>query len=219
MRKHTLLAALFLFTSSAAFAQVGGGVQVGTTGAGVDFGYQFSDSLGGRIGYSGFNYSRKTHTSDVDYDAKLKLSSLRLLADWDLGAGFRVTGGVVYNNNKVDVTGQAANGTYTLNGNTYQASDIGNFTGRVKLGDGFAPYLGVGYGMIAKKGLGLYADLGVMYQGKAKTSLNVTCGSALNASQCTQLQNDAEVERQKVQDKLNGYNWYPVVSVGVSYAF
>lgn len=219
MQKTYLVAAILALSCSPVFAQVGVGLQLGTPGIGVDAGYQFTDSLGARIGYSRFNHTRSASTSDVDYDAKLKLSSLRLLADWGIGYGFRLSGGVVYNQNKVDVTGKPSNGTYTLNGNTYQSTSIANFSGQVKLGHGLNPYLGVGYGMIATKGLGLYADLGAMYEGKARTSLNVSCGSALNAVQCAQLQSDAEVERQKVQDKLNHYKWYPVLSVGLSYAF
>jgi hypothetical protein len=220
MQKKPFLAALFLLSCGSAFAQVGAGLQVGTTGFGTDLGYQISDSLGVRVGYSGFHYSKSANTSDVQYDGTLKISSFHLLADWDLGRGFRVTGGLAYNDNKIDVTGNATNGTYVINGVSYPSSSIGSLTGHVKLGDGVAPYLGVGYGMLGKtKGLGFYADLGVMYQGKAKTTLSATCGSAVSASQCSSLMTNLDSEQQQLQDKMNKYSWYPVATVGVSYSF
>lgn len=219
MLRKNLLIALLPLCGAPAFADTGAGLQVGTTGYGFDVGQQLTNRIGARVGYSALNYSRSFHTSDVDYDGKLKLSNLRALADLELGYGFRISGGVVFGNNKVDVNGKASGGSYTINGNTYAASNIGSFTGRIKLGNGAAPYLGLGYGMIGKKGFGFYADLGAMYAGKPSTTLDITCGSALSAAQCTQLRTDADAERQKVQDKADGFKWYPVVNIGLSYAF
>jgi hypothetical protein len=220
MHRTTLPAALLCaLLCSPAMAETGVGLQIGTTGYGADLGYQINDRLGARVGYSAFNYSHSVHDTDVDYDGKLKLSSFRALADLELGYGFRVTGGLAFNNNRVDIDGRPSGTSYTLNGTTYQASDVGSLKGRIKLGNGAAPYLGLGYGMIGKKGLGFYADIGAMYMGKPKTTLDVTCGSALSAAQCSQLRTDAEAERQKVEDKASDYKWYPVLSAGISYAF
>lgn len=219
MYRTVLGIALLCAVSTPALAETGIGLQVGTTGYGADVGYQINERFGARLGYSAFNYSHSVNDTDVDYDGKLKLSSFRALADMELGYGFRLTGGLAFNNNRIDINARPSGGTYTLNGTTYQASDVGSLKGRVKLGNGAAPYLGLGYGMIGKKGLGFYADLGAMYMGKPKTSLDVTCGSALSAAQCSQLRNDAEAERQKVDDKAGDYKWYPVLSAGISYAF
>lgn len=219
MRYRTLVAAMIAGFSAAAMADVGVGIEAGTTGYGADIAYKISDSVGARVGYTGLNYSRSMSNTDIRYDAKLKLSNLKAVADWNLIGGFRLTGGLYVHDNKVDLSGEPNGSTYTINGNTYQASQIGNVTGRVKFGNSASPYLGIGYGMVADKGFGFFADVGAIYQGKAKVSLDVSCGSAMTASSCSQLQSDAEQERQKVYDKLNGYRFWPVVSVGVSYAF
>jgi hypothetical protein len=220
MQKKSIVAiGLLLSCGLASAGGVGGGLQVGTTGFGTDVGYQFTESLGGRVAYSAFSYSKSTSTSDINYDGTLKASSLRVLADYELGFGFRLTGGLAYIDNKVDVTGKANNGYYNINGSVYPSAAIGSLSGHVKLGNGIAPYVGVGYGMIAKKGLGLYVDIGAMYEGKASATLNGTCGSTLDASTCAVLKSNIAAEQQRLQDKLNGYSWYPVVSAGVSYAF
>lgn len=219
MHCKTLLISLLALAGSPAFADVGAGLQVGTTGYGADVGYQISERFGARVGYSTLDYSRSMHNTDVKYDAKLKISSFRALADYEIGSGFRVSGGLMFNDNKININGRPNGNTYTINGNTYQANDVGSFAGSIKLGNNVAPYLGLGYGMIAQKGFGFFADLGVMYMGKSRTSLEVTCGSSLSTLQCIQLRNDAEAERRKVEDKAKDYKWYPVLTAGISYAF
>lgn len=218
MRCKQLLIALLPLCSAPAFADTGVGLQLGTTGYGFDVSQKLTDSISARVGYSWFNYSHSFNTSDVDYDGKIKISNLRALADLELAFGFRLTGGLVFGSNEVKVGGRSKGGSYTINGNTYTTGDIGSFTGRVKLGRGAAPYLGVGYGIVSKKGFGFYADVGAMYVGTTRTTLDITCGSALEAAVCSQLKNDAEAERQKVQSKID-FKWYPVLNIGLSYAF
>jgi hypothetical protein len=219
MQYKMIAAILIAGFSASAMADIGVGIEAGTTGYGADLAYKLSDSVGARIGYTGLNYSRSMSDTDIKYDAKLKLSNLKAVADWNLIGGFRLTGGLYVHDNKVDLNGEPNGSTYTINGDTYQASQIGSVKGRVKFGSSVSPYLGIGYGMIADKGFGFFADVGAIYLGKAKVSVDASCGSAMPASTCAQLQSDVEHERQKVYDKLNGYRFWPVVSVGVSYAF
>lgn len=216
-----LTALLFSSAHAANTSNFGVGLQVGTTGYGLDAAYKINDALSARIGYSGLNYSHSANTSDVDYDAKLKLSGFRALADIGIGAGFRVSTGLMFHDNKIDVHGKPTSGSYTLNGNRYQASDIGSLDGRVKFGSGVAPYIGLGYGTLSNRsgGPGFYADIGAMYQGKSKASLSANCGAALNNAQCNQLSSDISAEESKVNDKINQYKWYPVISFGIYYNF
>lgn len=216
-----VLLALSVTSAFADESRMGVGLQVGTTGYGIDAAYKINDRVSARVGYAALDYSRSRNINNVDYDAKLKLSSFKLLADIGIGGGFRFSVGAVVHDNKVDVHGKPSSGSYTLNGNTYQASDIGNLDGRVKFGSGLAPYVGVGYGTLANHdaGLGFYADLGAMYQGKSKTSLNANCGSALSGAQCDQLKADVAVEEKKVNDKIDSYKWFPVLAVGLYYNF
>lgn len=216
--KRIVLAAV-LTLPLAAFAEAGVGLRVGTTGLGVDVAYQITPSLSARIGYSAAKYDFSVNSDDVDYDAKVKLSNFALLADWNVIGGFRITAGLVPQNNKLEVTGKPSGGSYTLNGTTYSAADIGTLSGTAKPGNRVAPYLGIGYGIVAGRGVNIYADLGVQYQGSPKVNLSANCGPALSPAQCTQLSNDVAAEEAKLRDDAKSFKWYPVLNVGLTVGF
>lgn len=197
----------------------GFGVRAGTTGVGGDIGWGIAPTLNARVGYSGLNYSTDVTSTDVKYDGKLKLSNLSGLLDWSPLGPFRITAGIVGTNNKVDLNGTPSGGTFTINGTTYQASEVGNLRGTVKAGNKAAPYLGFGYGNVAGAGVNFYFDIGVMFQGSPKATLTANCGAALPAAQCTQLQNDVAAERLRLEDKLNKYKYYPVANIGITIGF
>lgn len=195
------------------------GVRAGTTGVGADVGWSIAPTLAARLGYSGLSYGTDVTSTDVRYDAKLKLSNFSGLLDWSPLGPFRITAGVMGGDNKLEVTGTPTAGTFTINGTTYNASDVGNLRGTVKPGNRAAPYLGFGYGNVAGAGVNFYFDIGVMLQGSPKTALTANCGAALNAAQCTQLQNDVAAEQRRLDDKLSKYKYYPVASIGITIGF
>lgn len=64
-----------------------------------------------------------------------------------------------------------------------------------------------------RAGLGFFADLGVT-DGKPKTTLTVSQGLRAQAGQAS-----INAERNKLQDEIDKLKTYPVLNVGVSYAF
>ncbi len=112
----------------------GVGVRAGTTGIGGDIGFGLVPTLSARVGYSYLSFSTTVDSSDVKYDAKPVLSNGNLFLDWSPLGPFRITGGVILNTNKVDVTAVPSGGTYTLGGVTYPASAIASLSGTVKVG-------------------------------------------------------------------------------------
>jgi hypothetical protein len=219
MRYGKSAVAVALFAAAGAVQAAGVGVKAGTTGLGADFGWEIAPTLGGRIGAAGLTYSTHVDTSDIHYDAKLKAANLNLFLDWSPLGPFRITAGIVPNNNKIDMTGQPTNGTFTLNGHTYSASEVGSLTGTVKPGNSAAPYLGIGYGNVWTKGVNFYFDLGVMFQGSPKATLSLACGPAATPAQCAQAQNDVAAEQARVEDKLKKFQYYPVGSLGITIGF
>ena len=217
--KALLAAATALAAASGAQA-AGVGVRAGTTGLGADVGFSLVPTLSARLGYSGLSYSRTVDVTDVDYDGRLRLSNLNLLLDFSpLPGPFRITGGLIFNDNKVDVTGRPTGGTFTLNGNVYPAAAVGSLSGTVKSGNSAAPYLGIGYGNVAGLGVNFYFDLGVMFQGTPSASLAATCGAAVPASVCSQVQRDVAAEQARLQDQISGFKYYPVANIGVTIGF
>jgi hypothetical protein len=202
MKKIVLVAALA--TAGSAHA-AGVGIRLGTLGYGGDFGWHVAPTLNARLGYSTYSHSTTVNTSNVHYDGKLKLSNAPLLVDFSPIGPFHLTAGIIGNNNKIDVTGTPNAGG-------------GSFSGKLKLGNTAAPYLGVGWGNVAGAGVNFYADLGVMYMGSPKASLSAECGS-LNPAQCATLQSQVEAEQRALEDKVKKYKYYPVLNIGLTIGF
>ncbi|MDH4095703.1 MAG: hypothetical protein OEV81_13075 [Betaproteobacteria bacterium] len=216
-RQILLLAATFCATTSVDAAGIG--VRAGTTGVGVDFGWTLAPTLSARIGYSGLGYKTTIEESDISYDTKLTLSNLSAFLDWSPLGPFRITAGIVGNGNKADLTGTPTGGTFTINGVPYNAADVGTLSGSVEPGRSAAPYLGIGYGNVAGAGVNFYFDLGVIFQGAPTASLSASCGPALPPAQCTQIRNDLAAEQQQLQEQLDKYKVFPVLSLGVTVGF
>jgi hypothetical protein len=197
--------------AAAGSAQAWGlGARIGTTGIGGDFGFDVAPTLGGRIGYSAGSFSRDVNTSDVNYDAKFKASNLNLLLDWSPLGPFRISAGFIANDNKIDVNGTGNPGT------AFQSSTV---SGQIKPDKSFAPYLGIGYGNVWTAGLNFYFDLGIMFQGSPQVSLQVNCGASTTPAQCAAAQSQGETERQRLQDKVDKYKYYPVGNIGITFGF
>jgi hypothetical protein len=207
-RTAILAAAL---AAAAGSTQAGGvGVRAGTTGVGVDLGGDVLPTLGWRLGVSGMNVNTHVDTNDVRYDAKAKVLTGSLLLDWSPLGPFRISGGFMPNRNKIDLTGQPSG-----SGGSSVVPAGSSLTGEVKPERSFAPYLGVGYGNVWTRGVNFYFDLGIMFQGSPEVSLSLNCGSA-SPAQCAAAQSQVEAERQRVQDKVDRYKYYPVANIGLT---
>jgi hypothetical protein len=106
---------------------------------------------------------------------------------------------VLYNNNELKLTGKpSAGSTYTINGVTYTAAQVGTLTGTLTFNK-TAPYLGLGWGNRPGSKLGLSADIGALYQGSPKLSLSAT-GSVAGLS------SNLEQERKSAEEDLGSFN-------------
>ena len=199
------LLALIMSASCGLAGAAGIGLRAGTTGLGADFGWGIAPTLGGRIGISGGSFNTDVDTSEVTYDAKAKLGMVNGFLDWSPLGPFRLTGGFIANNNTVDLNGQPTSGGAFIPAGS-------NLTGTVKPEHSVAPYLGIGYGNVWTPGVNFYFDLGVMFQGSPKVSLD--CSPA-GSPQCNQV----AAEQQRVQDELNKYKYYPVLNLGITIGF
>jgi hypothetical protein len=194
-----------LLASGAAQA-FGVGVRAGTTGIGADLAWGIAPTLSARVGYSALRWSYDASTSSARYEGDLKLSNLSGLLDFHpLGPSFRLTGGVILNENKYQATGRPSSGP-------------GSFDATVEPRRRAAPYLGIGWGNVAGAGVNFYADLGVMFMGAPRATLTANCGG-LSGAQCTTLRNEAAAQQAELEDKLKGFKAYPVLNLGVTIGF
>ncbi|BAP88459.1 uncharacterized protein E1O_13280 [Burkholderiales bacterium GJ-E10] len=201
-------------------ASFGVALTAGLSGVGVDLALPINPSFGLRATVSGLSLSHNgTYgTSDV-WNGNLKLAQYGLLGDYYPFAGsFRLTAGVIYDANQLDVNGTAS-GTYTFGGQTYNAGEIGTATGTVTW-NRFAPYLGIGAGNLAgSPGFHTGFDLGVLYAGRPSVTLTATCSAGAVACNQSTLNQNVAAEQASLQSEANKFRFWPVARVEIGYAF
>lgn len=211
---------IICLVNTAQAADYGISGSVGSTGISLHTSFSLQQDINGRVGFNYFSYSTHSNTSDLNYDLKIKLKTIDALVDWyPMANTFRITGGIVFNGNNANATGKASSNTYTLNGNTYLATQAGTLNGKIDF-NRFSPYLGVGWGNSLNNlnSSGLSADLGILFQSSAKTQLTNN-GCTLDAALCSQLANDVAAEQAKLNDKANKLKLYPVIRLGINYRY
>lgn len=212
-----------LMTSFAAHAEKTGVTgDVGTTGIGFHASIPLRPHFAARVGMGYLNYSYSGATGSLDYDLDLRAKTYDALLDWfpRENGSFRVTAGLAYNGNRIDVRAKPnAAGNYTIQGNTYSAASVGSVTGKVDFGK-VAPYLGIGWGKSSgkDKGWSVSTDLGVMFQGSPRTTL-ASSGCSASATACNQFASDIARENVALSDDVSRFKMYPVLRVGFSYKF
>lgn len=200
--------------------------KVSTLGLGIEGIGAISPNFNGRVGVNYFDFGIDTEQSDIDYDADLQLLSIAALIDWfpSSRSGFHVTGGLLYNDNRVDATAQST-ATLEVGGIEVPVSAIGQLEGELTFPNTIAPYVGIGYGNPVRQGrrFGFSINLGVVFAGSPNVDLNATgtvAEALLGAPVVGPLLEDAiEEEEDDIEDELSGLGVYPVLSVGVSYQF
>ncbi len=212
----SVLAVVLLCFSMANAQGVSIGLKAGTLGAGIEVGGAFTDTLGARLGVNYFTYSDSGTKVDIEYDFDVSLQSVSLLLDWHPSRGsFRISGGALYNGNKVESVAKTS-ATYKIGDIIYTAADVGTLDGEIDFNE-LAPYLGLGWDTsFGKSGrFGFVFDLGAIYQGSANVKLSADGALSNDPTFLSELKK----EEKNLQDELDNYKFYPVIAVGISYRF
>lgn len=220
MKKQTLLALLLVSASMPVFADAGIEGHVSTLGYGLGVEFQTTDSVVTRLGFNKWDKNFTTTSGSLNLDGKLKLSSADLLFDWHLFSGAtHLTVGLLSNGNKIAVTATPGAGGYTINGQTFTATEVGSLNGEVTFNK-TSPYLGFGWSSQPKnKGFMFLSDFGILFQGSPKAKLTYTGDGGGNAVVAQQIRDQVAVEEANLNSKLSSYKRYPVISFAIGYAF
>ena len=180
-------------------------------------------NLNARLGINGFSINTDIKETDVTYDADLKLFNVSTLVDFYpfKGSGFHLTGGLVFQNNKIEGTGEVTNGEITIGNETFTSDERGSVDLEVSFSNSVAPYLGIGFGNAVKpdRRIGFSINLGVMFAGEPEVSLEPNSDPAATPQVQQQINEAIENEKSELEDYLNGFNIYPVLSLSLSYQF
>ena len=194
-------------------AVVGVTAKVGTTGLGGDVTLPLvSNWMNLRAGYN-FGELRPSITeAGIKYKADVHLDSVPILLDLHpFHGGFRVTAGVYYNKNDMDLSSTVGPGT-EIGGIVIPPGLSTTLNGHVSWSKEFAPYLGVGWGNAAgDDNVGFSLDIGAYYQGSPDVLLTESSGLVPPA--------DLLLEQQQLEDDLSDFKFYPVITVGIYIRF
>ncbi|MEB3829704.1 hypothetical protein [Phormidium sp. CCY1219] len=193
----------------------------GTLGLGANVTGRILPNLNARIGYNGLSFSADFEESGIDYNTDVDLRTIPALVDYYPieNQGFRFTGGLVFNGNQATGSGEPTtiNGVeaYEIGNSTFLAAEVGTLEAEVDFPD-FAPYIGVGWGnpVTPGKRWGFFVDLGVMFQRSPEVNLTATGGAGSPG-----LQTELQREEEDLQEDLDGFRFYPVLQIGVTYQF
>lgn len=209
LRRSIFLFLGALFALSAQSQHFAVSARMGTLGPGLELGYQLHPKLNLRVGGNYLNYTR-TFEVDVEdqplsVDWDLQLKNFSFIADFvPFGGGFRLSGGVVLNNNETSGLGKF-NEPISSGGASFEPEEVGQLSGTLSF-EPVAGYVGIGFGNTARGSrLGLILDLGAMYHGAPKLDLTAT----------EMLEPNME-NGPILQENIKQYAWYPVISLGFS---
>jgi hypothetical protein len=209
-----LVCGLACSTASLADDNLWLGVKAGTLGLGVEGTWRPIPWFDLRGGLNSFEYDHDGTEAGIGYDATLDLQSWYATANFRMPLSpFRVTAGVFNNGNELRLVSRES-GPIDVGGTTFTSEEVGTMRGLTTFED-VAPYAGIGFdfGLFGKVGLNL--DLGVMYQGDPDVAL---MSDGILASDPVFL--DAlENERVQLEDEVDRYKLYPVVSLTFNVQF
>lgn len=201
-----------------AAGQIGLAIRASTLGVGSELSFRPNRNVGLRAGGNYFRFTRSTTIEGVSYDMTPRFQSGSATLDLHpLGNAFHFSGGIMWNQNRGDVTAQLT-GPVTIGGTTYQPSEVGSLSGRVDYSTKFAPYAGLGF---AGRGrVSLVFDLGVVFSGHPRATLTGT--TSLTGPAKTVFDQNVQQEIQDIQAEIESRSYlkyYPVVSLGLRVGF
>ncbi|HEY8240179.1 MAG TPA: hypothetical protein VIH35_01970 [Kiritimatiellia bacterium] len=192
------------------------GAKIGTLGPGLEMTAYITEHVNIRGGFNWIEFSWDSEVDDIEYDMDVQFESIAALVDIHPYANnFRITGGILWNNNEADLDGTIDEPT-EIGGTTYTPAQIGTLTGTATFDD-VAPYIGIGFGNAVMDDVDLTFsfDLGVMFQGAADVTLESDGALASDP----QFQADLAEEEEDAQDVADDLTIYPVLAFGMAYYF
>jgi hypothetical protein len=219
-------------TGQIAFSRIGIGVKVSTLGAGIEVGTPLAGKFNLRTGFNMIRYSRPITDNGIHYDGQLQFQSAEAHLDWFLFGGFHISPGILfYNGNQVTAIASVPGGqTFSVGGTTYESDPATPVTGTGKLNFvKVSPSIMLGIGNLIPRNGRHYSflfEVGGAYQGSARVALNLagnvcdTSGINCRAgSSDPTVQANIQSQQLKIQNDINPYRFFPVISLGVGFNF
>lgn len=200
----------------AAFNELAIAAKAGTLGLGGDLTTDIIPQVNLRAGVQWLGFGFDAQFADIDYDVDLDFLNPLVLVDWyPFGGSFRISGGVLFNGSDIQLEARSGQ-SIEIDGTTYSAAEIGTLRGDVEYRS-VAPYIGIGWGNQLDEGghWGLATDLGVAFTGSPGIDLSATGPIASDPTFRARLAG----EEKDIQDELDVFRIYPILSISLFYRF
>lgn len=223
-RLHLLTASCVALMSTACASNsqhnFGIGTGVSTAGINVEAKYAATNNLVLRGSVNTLPVSTDQNFDGVDYEASIDMLNVGAFADIYpfRNNGFNISGGVFAGDKSLDILGTPdAAQMVEIGDETYTGAEIGTLRGSVEYSN-VAPFVGIGYdGFLNHDRLwSLSARAGVMLVGSPE--VNLIAEGGLVSTQ-PDVQDELEREADNLQDELDEYKYYPVISLGITRRF
>ena len=239
MRKAFTAATLTCLFSLPVQADLSVNAHAATIGLGAELSYRFDQPFAVRGGWQRLDIDPDIEAEDqngiegdeLSYNGDLELNNGNVFVDWVPGnQRFRFTVGAVLNNSEVEVVSRCNNaasgpgpiipgtppvsGGCEVGGGRFAPSDIGEAHTSIDF-EPVAPYIGLGWSHAPGARWSWTADIGVAYLGEADAEITST-GSCNSSSAC---RDQLQQEEEELERELEDFEWFPMLSLGVSYRF
>ncbi len=221
MNKKITLGLLVIACTQMVIAQdVSGSIspKLSTLGVGVEYKYPVADDIAVAVGAYGGTHRRSNDIDGVPYNMDVKLRNVMIAGDYHpMDNGLYVSGGVVLNGTKIEGERKLQNGSYEFNGQKYAENQISSADVTADFRK-VAPYVGIGWdnGNKGEAGWSVSASAGVMFSGSPEVEFDVTCKTK---GGCGNLKDNVEAARRDLEEDVEHFKYYPVLSAGAMYRF
>ena len=197
-----------------------------TLGLGGAIVAKINPNLNARVGINAFSFDIVYEETQASYDGEVNLFNVTTALDIYpfKNSGFYTSVGVVFNDNNADGVATASDIIDDVDLGTFDIAvdELLDVNADVSTSRNFAPYIGIGWGNPIVGGLRFWANVGVMFPGSPDVELSpdFQIDQSLIPDDISQdIQDGIEEEEQDIEDELEGFNIFPIVSIGLSYSF
>lgn len=211
-----LLAFMTFGVANADDSEWGVGVKAGTLGLGLEARWSGLPYVDFRLGANGYTLDADGREAGILYEGDIDLETYFLTANFHFPMSpFRLTVGAFSNGNEINTAG-AETGNYNFGGDPtdWTQAQVGVLTSTTSF-DSTAPYVGLGFDFELFGKAGLNFDVGVLLQGDPEVTLEAS-GTAMNDPFLRSLLDAEELE---LEDEMDDFKAYPVVSLSFVYNF
>lgn len=198
--------------------------EISTLGLGVSVSKSVSDNLKTRLGLNAFSINTgEIDADDTTIETDLNLLNVSTLIDyypWKK-SGFRITGGLVFNDNQLKGDVKSTDGQIEIDGERYDTDELGSAKVKASFANNVAPYIGIGWKnpVKSRNRWGFSFNLGVMFTGSPSVKITPEFGPSANQDVKDEINSNILQAEQDIEDEIDSFKVYPVLSLGMSYHF